>query len=63
MTKSYGESVGINDNPKWFYIPHHPYSILIASDLGAGKTNVLLNVRKHKRPDADKTYLYIKYPF
>ena len=30
---------------------------------GSGKTNVLLNLIKHQRPDFDKIYLYIKDPF
>ena len=30
---------------------------------GSGKTNVLLNLTKHQRPDTDKTYLYVKDPF
>ena len=28
-----------------------------------GKTNVLLNVIKHQRPDIDKIYSYVKDPF
>ena len=30
---------------------------------GSGKTNSLLNVIKHQRPDFDKIYLSIKDPF
>ena len=29
----------------------------------SGKTNVLLNLIKHQRPDIDKIYLYVKDPF
>ena len=28
----------------------------------SGKTNVLLNLIKHQRPDIEKIYLYVKYP-
>ena len=28
-------------NPKWRYIPDHPYRILIIGSSGSGKTNVL----------------------
>ena len=30
--------------------------------LGSGKTNVLLNLIKHQRPDIGKIYLYVKDP-
>ena len=30
-------------NPKWLYIPDHPYRILIIGGSGSGKTNALLN--------------------
>ena len=30
---------------------------------GLGKTNVLLNLIKHQRPDINKIYLYVKDPF
>ena len=30
---------------------------------GSGKTNMLLNLIKHQRPDVDKIYLYVKHPF
>ena len=53
----------MNHNPNWPYIPDHPYRILIIGDSGSGKTNVLLNLIKHQRPDLDKTYLYVKDPF
>ena len=53
--KNYNESVEINHNPHWPYIPDHPYRFL-----GSGKTNVLLKLIKHQRPDIDKIYLYVK---
>ena len=55
--KNYDQSVGINHNPNWPYIPDHPYKILIIVRSGSGKTNVLLNLIKHQRPDIDKIYL------
>ena len=54
MMKSFDQSVEINDDPKWSYIPDHPYRVLIIGGLGSGKTNVLLNLIKHQRPDIDK---------
>ena len=63
MIKNYDQSVEINHNPNWPYIPDHPYRILIIGGSGSGKTNVLLNLIKHQRPDIDKIYLYVKDPF
>ena len=62
MIKNHDESVEINHNPIWPYIPGHPYRILITGGSGSGKTNVLLNLMKHQRPDIDKIYLYLKDP-
>ena len=47
--KSYDESVKINHNPNWTYVPDHPFKILIVSGSGSGKTNVLLNLTAHQR--------------
>ena len=63
MIKNYGELVEINHNPNWPYIPGHCYRILIISCSGSAKTNVLLNLIKHQRPDIDKIYLFAKDPF
>ena len=52
--KNYDESVEINHNSYWPYISDHPYRILIIGGLGLGKTNALLNLKKHQRPDIDK---------
>ena len=30
---------------------------------GSGKSNMLLNLIKHQRPDVNKIYLYVKDPF
>ena len=60
--KDYDQSVEINHNPHWPYIPDHLYRILIIGGSGSGKTNALLNLIKHQRPDIDKTYLYVKDP-
>ena len=63
MIKNYDQSVEINHNLNWPYIPDHPYRIVIIGGLGSGKTNVLLNLIKNQRPDIDKIYLYVKDPF
>ena len=52
----------IEHNPKWPYIPDHPYRILIVGGSGSGKTNALLNLRNNQ-PDIDKIYLYAKDPY
>ena len=62
MIKNYDQSVEIIHNPNWPYIPDHPYRILNIGGSGSGKTNVLLNLIKHQRPDIDKIYLYVKDP-
>ena len=49
-------------NPKWPYIPDHPYRILRIGGSGSGKTNLLLNLI-NKQTDIDKTYLYAKDPY
>ena len=43
MRKNYDESVEINHNPNWSYIPGDPYIILIIVGSRSGKTIVLLN--------------------
>ena len=57
------ESVEINSNPNWPYIPNHLSRILIIGGSGSRKTNVLLNIIKHQWNDVDKLYLYVKDPF
>ena len=42
------------------YIPNHRCTMLIIRGSGSGKTNALLNLIKHQRPDIDELYLYIK---
>ena len=54
--KNYDESVKINHNPDWSYIPDHPYRILIIGGSGSRDTNALLNLIKHQRTDIDKIY-------
>ena len=61
--KNYDQSIEINHNPNWSYIPDHPYGILIIDGAGWRKTNVLSNLIKHQRPDIDKTYLYVQGRF
>ena len=62
MMKNYGQSVKINHDPNWPYIPEHPYRTLIIGGSGSGITNVLLNLIKIQRRDIDKYYLYLKDP-
>ena len=53
----------IEHNPKWLYIPDHPYRILIIRSSGSGKTKALLNLINNQ-PGIDKTYyLYVKDPY
>ena len=59
MMKNYDQSVEINHNPNWPYIPNHLYRILIIGGSGSEKPNVLLNLLKQ---DFDKIYLNIKDP-
>ena len=49
-------------NPKWPYIPDHPYRILIVRGSESVKTNALLNLINNQ-PDIDKIYLYAKDPY
>ena len=63
MIKNYDQSVEINNNLNGPYIPDHPYRILIIGGSGSGKTNLLLNLIKHQRPDTDQIYLYVKDRF
>ena len=58
--QNYDELVEINHNPNWPYNPDHPYRIFIIGGSGLGKTNVLLNLINHQRPDIDKIYVYVK---
>ena len=60
MMKNHDQSVEINHSPNWSYIF---YIILIIDGSGSGKTNVLLNLLKHQRPDIGKIYLHVKHPF
>ena len=57
MMENYEESVGLNHNPDWPYIPSHTCRVLIISGSGSGKINVLLNLIKHQQPDTDKIYM------
>ena len=63
MIKYYDQSVKINHNPNWPYIPDHSYRIFIIVGSRSRKTNVLLYLIKNQRPDFGKMYLYVKDPF
>ena len=60
--KNYDQSVEINHNPNSPYNSDHTYRILIIGGSGSRRTNALLNLMKHQRPDIEKTYLYVKDP-
>ena len=55
--KNYDQSVEINHNPNWSYIPDHPYRIVIIGGSGSEKTNVLLNLIRQQRPNIDKLFI------
>ena len=63
MIKNYNQSAEINYNLNWPYIPDHPQRILLIGGSGSGRTSMLLNLIKNKRPDTDKINLYVKDPF
>ena len=42
--KNFNQSVEINHNLNWPYIPDHPYRILIIGGSASEKTNVLLKL-------------------
>ena len=60
--KKIDQSVEVNHNQNWPYIPDHPYWILIIGGSGSGKTNVLLNLIKNQQADIDKIYVCFKDP-
>ena len=49
-------------NPKWSYIPDHPYKVLIVGGSGSEKTNAFLNLINNQS-DIEKIYLYAKDPY
>ena len=57
MMHNYDESVEINRNLNWSYIPN------LIFPTGLGKTNLLLQLIKNQRPGVHMIYLNIKYPF
>ena len=56
MMKNYDQSVEIDHNLNWPFIPDHPYRILIIGSSGSGKTNVSLNSILNERPGIDRIY-------
>ena len=49
-------------DPKWPYVPDHPYRILTIGGSGSGKTNALLNLTNNQL-NIDKIYLDAKDPY
>ena len=41
MMRNYDQSVEINYNLNWLYIPNHPYRRSIIGGLGSDETNVI----------------------
>ena len=46
--KNYSQSVEINHNLNWPYIPDHSNRILLVVGSGSAKANVKLNLIKHQ---------------
>ena len=61
--KNYDQSVKISHNPNCRYTPDQSYRNLIIGGLGSGKTNVLLNLIKHRPSGTEKIYLRVKDQF
>ena len=49
MMKIYDQSVEINHNTNWPYIPDYPHRIVIIAGSRSGKTNVLLSLIEHQQ--------------
>ena len=63
MIKNYDQTVKINHNPNWVYIPDDPYRIVIIGGRGSVKINVSLKLMKDQRLDIDKICICFKGPF
>ena len=63
MIKNYDKLDKINHKPNQPSISDSSNRILIICDSESGKTNTLLNLIKHQRPNTDKNCLYAKDPF
>ena len=61
--KNYDQSVEINHNLNWSYIPDHPYRILFIGASGSGKANVLLNLIKNQPSYVGNICFYAEDPF
>ena len=59
---NYDQSVEMNHDLNWPYIPDHPYKILTTGGSESTTTNMLLNLIKNQQPDIDKICLYAKDP-
>ena len=55
--KNFDQSVKINLNLNWNFIPDHPYQVLVIGGSEARKNNLLLNLIKYQPPYIGKTYL------
>ena len=49
-------------DPKWSYIPDHPYKVLKVGGSGSEKTNAFL-ILINNQSDIDKIYLHAKDPY
>ena len=58
MMKNCNQSVEINYNPDWSYVPDHPYRTLIIGGSGPGKTNMLLNLIKKVNDQILTKFIY-----
>ena len=56
VMKYYDQSVKINHNWNYPYMPDHPCRTFIIGGSGSGRTYVLLNIIKHQRPDIKQIF-------
>ena len=54
--KYYDQSVKINHNWNYPYMPDHPCRTFIIGGSGSGRTYVLLNIIKYQRPDIKQIF-------
>ena len=56
MMKNHDKSIEIYHNPNWSFLADLPYIVLVIGGSVPGKTDALMNLIKHQRPDTDKIY-------